>query len=65
MIAGFDALAREVAQALLAEAKAGTREKIDVDDVIAALRGQRDAPTDPAAFERLLQRTLRRLIEAI
>jgi hypothetical protein len=65
MIAGFDAMAREVAQQLLAEGKAGKRETIDVDDVIAALRERSDAPKDPAAFERLLERTLRRLIEAI
>jgi hypothetical protein len=54
--------AREVAATLMADVKAGRTEKVDVDDVIAALRDRSDCPTDPAEFEWLLQRTIDRFV---
>jgi hypothetical protein len=65
MIREGDGLARAVAEELMAELKAGKRETIDVDDVIAALEARAEAPPRlSCAFERLLQQSLRRLVEA-
>jgi hypothetical protein len=58
-----DGLARAVVGTLMGELRAGKREAIDVDDVIAALEARADAPPRTScAFEQLLERTLQRLV---
>ena len=65
MIREDDGLASELVWTLMGELRAGKRETIDVDDVIAALEARADAPPRTScAFELLLNLTLQRLVES-
>jgi hypothetical protein len=56
-------IAQETADRLMSDLMAGRLETIDVDDVARALWLRPDRPADGAVMERLLQLTLRRLVE--
>lgn len=56
-------IAQEVADQLMADLRAGKFEKIDVDDVARALWARADRPADSEDLEKLLELTLRSLVE--